>query len=147
MSDRENWLGSMTEHTRSTNQRHNQNQISTLTQQGPRTRAEGAGLRSKGKMNSIAESRGTQTSSVRERSQYNTNRMPKIDFFIETIQLWRLTSSLPHLITEIKICSWHTNPNLKMQNDSRKSGKESHPSSVLFIVPSKRLKDYYAPIV
>jgi hypothetical protein len=32
----------------------------------------------------------------------------------------------------------------EMQNKNRKSGKESHPTRVLFIGPSKTLKDYNA---
>jgi hypothetical protein len=30
-------------------------------------------------------------------------------------------------------------------NENMRSGKEPHPSRVLFICPSKRLKDHYAP--
>jgi hypothetical protein len=30
------------------------------------------------------------------------------------------------------------------ETEARKSGKESHPSRVLFIGPRKRLEDYYA---
>jgi hypothetical protein len=35
--------------------------------------------------------------------------------------------------------------NLENENEARRSGKELHPSRVLFIGSSKRLKDYYAP--
>jgi hypothetical protein len=49
-------------------------------------------------------------------------------------------------LLEIKISYWHTNPNLGNANEAMRSGKEAHPSRVLFICRSKRLKDYYAPM-
>jgi hypothetical protein len=36
-------------------------------------------------------------------------------------------------------------PKLEMQNKILESGKEPQPSSVIFMCPSKRLNDYYAP--
>jgi hypothetical protein len=34
--------------------------------------------------------------------------------------------------------------NLENENEARRSGKEPHPSRVLFIGSNKRLNDYYA---
>jgi hypothetical protein len=56
----------------------------------------------------------------------------------------RSPSSLPLLIIGIKISSWLTLSKLRSANENRRSGKEPHPSRVLFIGRNKRLKDYYA---
>jgi hypothetical protein len=50
--------------------------------------------------------------------------------------------SLPHLIYwKRKMSSWHTNPKLEMHMKFWRSGKDLHPSRILFIGPSKRLND------
>jgi hypothetical protein len=68
----------------------------------------------------------------------------KKDFSIEIKQgykhPWRSPSSLLHLIRN-KIYSCHINLNLGIIYESWRSDKESHPSRVLFIAPSKILKD------
>jgi hypothetical protein len=56
----------------------------------------------------------------------------------------RSPSSLPLLIIGIKTSSWITLSKLRSANENRRSGKEPHPSRVLFIGRNKRLKDYYA---
>jgi hypothetical protein len=82
-----------------------------------------------------------------KRTQRKNEQHTKTDFFIAIQQDYSETRrplfSLPHLIIGIKNCSLHINPNLEMQSDGRRSGTEPHPSRVLFIGPSKRLKDYY----
>jgi hypothetical protein len=59
----------------------------------------------------------------------------------------RSPSSLLLLIIRNKDLVYDSLSNLENKNKARRSGKESQPSKVLFISPSKRLKDYYAPRV
>jgi hypothetical protein len=61
----------------------------------------------------------------------------------DQLQSWSSPPSLPHLIGMKNIFLTHfytTNAKMKLG-----SGKESQPSRVLYIGPSKRLNDYYAP--
>jgi hypothetical protein len=72
----------------------------------------------------------------------------KTDFSLKankfTTDPWRSPPSFLHLIIVIEIGLWHTS-NLGMQKMKVGSGKEPHPSRVLYIGPNKRLNDYYAP--
>jgi hypothetical protein len=49
--------------------------------------------------------------------------------------------SLPLLITENENSVHDSLSNLRNENKVRRSGKKSHPSKVLFICPSKIIKD------
>jgi hypothetical protein len=53
-------------------------------------------------------------------------------------------TALPHLIIGMELSSRHTSTFEKYEM-KLESGKLSHLSRVLFIGPSKYLKDYYAP--
>jgi hypothetical protein len=57
----------------------------------------------------------------------------------------RSPPSHPLLIIGMENSLWHTNPTLRIANEIWRSGKEPHPSRVLFIGPSKRLNDCNAP--
>jgi hypothetical protein len=60
------------------------------------------------------------------------------DYNLET---QRTPPSLPLLITENENSVHGSLSNLENENEVRRSGKEPHPSNVLFICPSKILKD------
>jgi hypothetical protein len=98
------------------NQTHKRNQISALTQQEPKTRAEGAGLRSKVKINSIAEPRSTpQISSVRKNNNTAQIEYQKTNFSIEIKRdsyNHTVYRHLYRLIIEIEIC-YSLTPNLE----------------------------------
>jgi hypothetical protein len=60
---------------------------------------------------------------------------------IEIHTITEVTALPPHLIGNRKLSSWLTKLNLEIGMKVRRTGKESHPSRVLFIGPSKTLKD------
>jgi hypothetical protein len=84
-------------------------------------------------------------------NQRGHNKDEKIGFFIAIqstiiIELWMSPSSLLYLIIGMEIRFLAHSLQLENGNENVRSGKEPYPSTVLFIGPSKRLKDYYAPI-